>query len=249
MKKKSYTQKLKSGALLGATLACSAAAVSAASTVTNQLVNVDFDGTGGIGTSPSPRTFDGDLTSTADTGNSIAWIDSAAGNDTWNGTPDATSGSLNSLLDSTGGVTAINVSWSGFNFTYNNYGNGRSGNGVTNGPDGDGFFTSNDTTNVGSVTITGLLDGGIYNLSVIGAGDETDVHVGASTQTLAGFITPNAHNVVFNNVVATGGSITYTVDGDRSDATGGFQITKVPEPSSTALLGLSAMVLAFRRKR
>ncbi|MGB0990855.1 MAG: PEP-CTERM sorting domain-containing protein [Akkermansiaceae bacterium] len=243
--------KLKTGAIIGATVACTAVAATAATTVTGQLVNVDFDGTGGVGADPSPRTFDGDLTNGPATADSISWVDSTTGNDTWNGTIDATSGTATSLLDSTGAVTTVNVSWSGFNFTYDNYGNNRLGNTKTNGPNGDGFFTSNNNTNVGSVTISGLVDGGLYNLSVIGAGDETDVTVGGSTQTMATWnsgTNPDQY-VDFLNVVATGGSITYTVSGANSDATGGFQINAVPEPSSLSLLGLSALSLAFRRKR
>ena len=242
---------LKSTALMGSALLYSAVTATAAITVTEQLINVDFDGTGGIGVDPNPRTFDGNLASTTATGESINWVDSTAGNDTWNGTVDAVSGTLNSLNDSTGAATAVNVTWSGFNFTYDNYGNGRLGNTVTNGPNGDGFFTSNNNTNVGSVTISGLTAGALYNLTVLGAGDETDVHVGASTQTMLGWnsTTNPGQFVTFNNVVATGGSITYTVDGANSDATGGFQIVAVPEPSSVALLGLSSLALLFRRKR
>lgn len=241
----------KSGAILGAAIAYSATMATAATTVTGQLINVDFDGTGGVGASPTPRTFDGDLTSTTATGESINWVDSTAGNDTWNGSVDATSGSILSVVDSTNAVTTVNVSWSGFGFTYNNYGNNRIGNTLTNGPNADGFFTSNDSTSVGTVTISGLTAGGLYNLTVIGAGDETDVHVDGSTLTMLAWnsTTNPSQFVTFNNVVATGGSITYTIDGANSDATGGFQITAVPEPSSLSLLGLSALALTFRRKR
>ncbi|NWK55704.1 PEP-CTERM sorting domain-containing protein [Verrucomicrobiaceae bacterium N1E253] len=242
---------LKSGAFAGAALAYSAVSATAASTVTGQLVNVDFDGTGGIGAAPTPRTFDGDLANGPATADSINWVDGTAGNDTWNGTVDATSGSLNSLLDSTGGTTSVNVSWSGFNFTYNNYGNNRLGNTKTNGPNGDGFFTSNNNTSIGSVTISGLTVGGLYNLTVIGAGDATDVDVNGTTLSMETWNSTSnpSQFVTFNNVTATGGEITYTVFGPNSDATGGFQINVVPEPSSISLLGLGVLGFALRRKR
>jgi len=188
------------------------------------------------------------LASTPSTGAGVNWADGIAGNDTWNGTVDATSGNLNGLLDSTGAVTNVNVTWSGFNFTYNSYNNGRSGNGVTNGPNGDGFFTNSGT---GDVTISGLTDGAIYNLTVMGAGDEFDVTVNGSTQIISAWdsATNAEHFAVFNNITATGGSITYTIDGAANEGTGGFQINVVPEPSSVSLLGLAALSLMIRRKR
>jgi len=59
--KKNQINTLKSGMLVGATLAYSVAVAGATTIVTNQLVNVDFDGTGGGGTAPTPSSLS-DLT-------------------------------------------------------------------------------------------------------------------------------------------------------------------------------------------
>ena len=242
--------------LIGVTsLAYSAATASAATTVTGQLVNVDFNHGNNLGgANPDPVTFAGDLTaSTATYG--VNWVDTTGGNDTWNGSANnIINGSLLSLKDSTDAATTVNVSWSGFGFTYNNYPAGRDGNPAANGPDGDGIFTSSDNTSTGTVTISGLSVGGIYNLTVIGAGAESDVHLnGAAESTLlAAWTGTSPHYVEFLNVAAdVNGEIAFSVDGAASDAVGGFQITAVPEPSSAAALfgvvGLCAVALRRRK--
>lgn len=243
------------GALISS-LAC-AATVNAASTVSFQLFNVDFNGTGGPGTAPTPRTFDGDLTD-ATTAASVNWVDGTAGNDTWNGTPDnLLTGSLNGINTSAGQTSSVNVSWSGFTSGLNNYNNGRSGNPVTNGPNGDALWTPGYTD--GTVTISNLVAGALYNLTVIGGSQDTRMTVNGSFQDTGFWNSSNLDNyVVFNNVTATGGTISFTSGGGGNNSLAGFQLTAadatgevavVPEPSTFTFLGLSALGCLFRRKR
>ncbi len=245
-------KKLSSSAALAA-LALGAA--NAATVVSNQLINIDFGtaGSGGVGADPNPGHFAGDLeignVSTA-TEESVNWIDSVAGNDFWNGDGTATNDSIVGLLDSTGATTGVNVSWSGFGFSYDNYFNGRSGNLPSNGPNGDGIFTSNNNVDIGTVTFSGLVPGGLYNLTYISAFDASELTINGGTPVTVGGFGPSSGQQFweFTNVTATGGSITLTLDGERSDSLGGLQLNQVPEPSSTLLVGLAGLGLLVRRR-
>lgn len=236
-------------------MACSVA--TAATTVNNTLVNVDFNGAGGVGPNPTPRTFDGNLTtSTTATQASVNWVDNVAGNDFWNGITGSTSGSASGLLDSTGATTGINVTWSGFDFTYNNSNNTGSGQDITNGPNADGIYALAGAGTTGTVTISGLLSGATYNLTVLGAGDATEFTVNGESQFIERFEPGNQSNYVeFNEITTTGDSITISVDGiTHNKSIGGFQISEasvvaVPEVSSVLIIGLFSTGLAFVRKR
>ena len=116
----------------------------------------------------------------------------------------------------------------------------------------------------GSVTFTGLTPGGSYNLYLYSGADmnaqgrATTFTLG-STKLTAAFndavdtFAPDVNYVEFSNVVASGGSISFSYDGSpgaEADLNGIQLTTAVPEPAaaSTLLLVAGAM-LGVRRPR
>ena len=62
--------------------------------------------------------------------------------------------------------------------------------------------------------------------------------------------TDGVTHVLFSDVVATGGSITFsTSTAERAFVLSGLQIEQVPEPSAVALFGLAGLGLILRRRR
>ena len=181
----------------------------------------------------------------------------------------APNNTLTDLVDSTGAATDVDVAFgSGWAGTYAN-----NSEGVDNYLFGDRAYTT--AGGVGTFTISGLVDGGSYNLALIGsssAGFITDFTIaGAGTLTATGGSAGTTSNgplsfnegvthVLFENIVATGGAITFSTKQHIDTGSGlgssvfgvfsGLQIQAVPEPSSAALLlGLGSITLILRRRR
>ena len=128
---------------------------------------------------------------------------------------------------------------------------------------GDRIFTQ--FGNTGELTISGLIDGGKYNIALISAGGTTDYTIGATTlmataasagSNLNGALsfTPGGTHVLFNEIEATGGSITIgarQAGGSSFGVLAGLQVQSVavPEPSLLALLGIGATILLAARRR
>jgi hypothetical protein len=141
--------------------------------------------------------------------------------------------------------------------------------GAPNNLQGDRVFTANGVT--GTFTISGLDTNMNYNLALIGAsqttgGFATDFTIGGTTKTATGehetgtnangaltFVEGSSH-VLFSGISGSTGSITFTMT-DSVDGTNGvlsglqLEGVAVPEPSTTALLGLGGLALILRRRR
>ena len=138
--------------------------------------------------------------------------------------------------------------------------------GAINNLSGDRIYTTSTAT----MTISGLVDGGTYNLALLNAlGSVThaswDATIGMDTKSVSAAssapgtgngaltFTDGVTHALFSDVVATGGSITFTADytgaSGGAAALAGLQIEAVPEPSTTALLGLGGFALIFRRRK
>lgn len=112
-----------------------------------------------------------------------------------------------------------------------------------------------------AVNITGLVDGGRYNVFLYGVGDHggatTTFTIGGTPQSTTGVpggahdLTLGADYVVFENVVASSGFIGISYErADGSDgAFNGMQLVLVPEPSTGLLLGLGVLLCAWRTAR
>ena len=262
----SYITRLKTGAAIGAVgaaLAFSGASASADIVVPGQLINVDWNGNGG-GPAPgnNPGTFDGDLSNGTFTADSVNFVDSdAANNDIWNGVADAegVNASLSSVVDSAGTVVdGVTVSWAAFDGSYNNYSN--RGDDITLGPNAD-VLVGNPGNADASVTISGLVANGSYDITAIAGFNISRYTIGGSSQIAAQFGGGNNPDnfVEFSSVTASAdGDIVIGVDsavGGRFDI-GGLQITGdfgsvvgVPEPGSAAVLGVASLFGLLRRRR
>lgn len=115
------------------------------------------------------------------------------------------------------------------------------------------------------ITFSGLDDSMIYDLEFFGSRVSTstveaiwDMTTGTGGNSAATFITlpQNLTQVQWNGISPVGGNIVFTAH--TNGATGSSQrpislsagsITQVPEPSSTALLGLGGLALILRRRK
>lgn len=209
------------------------------------IINVDFQVTGGT-------TFVGE-----------GAIRPAGSGTTWNAFDISTGGlnppngeSMLNLLDEYGAATTVAVEFgTGWTGTFN-------ATGTTNPLQWDRAYTAG--ADLGTFTISGLAAGGgtTYNVALIASGDiETEFTLGGTTLTAtggsanSGFVDGVSH-VYFSDLTATGGEITFTTrasGGTGNGALAGIQIQAItqaiPEPSSTALLGLGGLALVLRRKR
>ncbi|MDB6132097.1 MAG: hypothetical protein JWM59_340 [Verrucomicrobiales bacterium] len=205
-------------------------------TVSTTLINVDFNGdVGGAAPLPTPLTFDGNLDQPGPTTASVAIVDGdSAANDFWNGWEDTDSQSSLAdqdlpLVDSHRNATPVTVRWSGFEFNYVNYTNGRdNGGGFTNGPNGDGFY--GHTTSKPTVRLGGLTPGGVYPVAAIAGGDPVKFSIGDETYDIAQWhsSTNPANWVVFESAVADSeGKIMLqvaSINGTTNFGIGGVQI-------------------------
>ena len=164
----------------------------------------------------------------------------------------------------TSGVNANNWSWSGgaIGFDLVNKSHTGSPSGVT----GDMYLEAYDSTSLGTLSqaVSGFVIGEAYTLSFdwgnrIQGADAYDFSVGIGgqvfSQTGSGLVNMTNESLSFTAGATTETiSISFNDPGVYSNTIGAldnFVITPltVPEPSSTALLGLGALGLLIRRKR
>ncbi|MEJ6780921.1 MAG: PEP-CTERM sorting domain-containing protein [Akkermansiaceae bacterium] len=160
------------------------------------------------------------------------------------------------------------LSAGGLTFTFGTGWQGSFADGAPNNLQGDRVFAP--TGFAATMTISGLDITKNYNIALIGAslntgGFETDFTIGATTKTATAapisgtgngaltFVEGDSH-VLFSGISGGTGSITFSVTDsvDPDSANGvlsGLQIEEVPEPSTTALLGLGGLALIFRRRK
>jgi hypothetical protein len=190
---------------------------------------------------------------------------------TWNSV--TSSGATGALQDSANDPTTVSVATTGYNA-----GPDLSTATPGNLPIYRSFLSSFGRPGSHTVTINGLASEGLYDIWLLSyrdiatGGTERSVGTWATTNTTSpssqlvdseadldavAFI--DGYNyVLFSNVEATvGGVISFTGDGVGSAINSerrrlhlnGLQINAVPEPSSTALLGLGGLALMLRRRR
>jgi hypothetical protein len=160
------------------------------------------------------------------------------------------------------------LSAGGLTFTFGTGWQGSFADGAPNNLQGDRVFAP--TGVAATMTISGLDITKSYNIALIGAslasvGFETDFTIGGTTKTATAapisgtgngaltFVEGDSH-VLFSGISGGTGSITFSVTDsvDPNSANGvlsGLQIEEVPEPSTTALLGLGGLALIFRRRK
>jgi hypothetical protein len=141
--------------------------------------------------------------------------------------------------------------------------------GTPNNLQGDRVFTATGVT--GTFTISGLDISMNYNLALIGpsnaaGGFGTDFTIGGDTKNATATGNPGSGNgpltftegdshVLFSGLDGSSGSITFTIIDDDADGVNGvlsglqLESVAVPEPSTTALLGLGGLALILRRRK
>lgn len=123
------------------------------------------------------------------------------------------------------------------------------------------------TTGTGALfTISGLDNSKTYNLALIASPDashDTDFTVGVTPLTATAgsagsddngalTFTDGTTHVLFSGIASSGGVITFTTGKASGSGAGvlfGLQLEAVPEPSTTALLGLGGLALILRRRK
>jgi hypothetical protein len=187
----------------------------------------------------------------------------AEGGNTWN-TGRLSSGTSSSYVDSGGNATtvALTLSWTAGGLQATNNNNGW-------GPDDltvQGTYGGNNANGANTATISGLGINQPYELLFYHAANnanETETANGVSPEDFTGITTTAdsdvyedgfgaaaGHFLYYSSVSADGsGDIVILMDGVGYETVTGFQIRSVPEPSSTALLGLGGLALMLRRRK
>ena len=235
-------------------LPIAAAALFLVTTASNAaVINVDVQGLAG---STSAENYTGG-SANGPIASGTTWNHFTAGDDPLS-TP------LTNLIDDSGAATTVAVSFgSGWSGSY--------ADGFNNNLQGDRTYTL--AAAQGMMTISGLIEGGQYNLAMItgvnGSGlfSTTFSIVGETPETATALtaaggsgngpltFTEGTTHVLFENITATDGSITFTTQSTLGSSTNyagvlaGLQIQAVPEPSSAALLGLGGLTLILRRRK
>jgi hypothetical protein len=184
----------------------------------------------------------------------------AEGGNTWN-TGSLSSGTSSSYVDSGGNATTVALTLAMA---------------PTAGTNSNGSFGPDDLTfqgtyggnggGVSTATITGLDMNQAYELlfyhaknnaneietaNGVSPEDFTGITTAANTSVYEdGFGAAAGHFLYYSSVSADGGGdIVILMDGTGYETVTGFQIRSVPEPSSTALLGLGGLALMLRRRK
>lgn len=225
-----------------------AAMIGSASAAT---VNIDFGATGAVGGNPESGTsVEGGMVWNA--------IEGVNGADLAAGTTDLSG----ALVDSTGGASTVGLSmaWSnqaGLDFSrfWDLHPADRDGDYVSLRGDNSGLFNT--------FTLTGLTPSASYDVTVYANG-ATDFRIGGTEVEVIGA----------TNASAVNDSVAYTFSGVAADGSGEIaldwghistdrganawtsmtsmsvsDVASVPEPSSTALLGLGGLALILRRRK
>ena len=179
----------------------------------------------------------------------------AQGGNTWNV---SSANSVLNLVDSGGNATTVDFTTS---MGSRNQNAGFGPDDLTN----QGYYSTNDDVNVATATISGLGINQSYELLFYHAAnnpteietangvspeDFTGITTAANTFVYAdGFGAANGHFLYYSSVSAgPSGEIEILMSGGGFETVTGFQIRSVPEPSSTALLGLGGLALMLRRR-
>ena len=220
------------------------------------VVNVDIQGTGSGNVGTGIANYTG-ASANGPIASSTTWNHFTVGGNPPNGD------SMLNLNDDSGAATTVDV-------TFGTGWLGSFADGAPNNLQGDRTFIATDVS--GDITIGGLNPGGTYNLALITgfnvAGSfSTDFTIGGTTLTANDTVgagtnangaltfTSGGTHALFSNIIADGsGDITFSTTNTAGASNGvlsGLQIeaVAVPEPSTTALLGLGGLALILRRRK
>ncbi len=179
----------------------------------------------------------------------------------WNNTA-GKSGTLNALVDSDGTTTGASVTWTSSNTWGQGTANADANDGVGDAQLARGYLDDGDP----GITITAMGLEPKYNVIIyLSSGDTNegtfqDITVNGTSYSVTGPITQYATGDgvnywdASNTITITGLTGDLSIQGptksghDRASI-GGLQIETVPEPSSTALLGLGGLALILRRRK
>lgn len=183
----------------------------------------------------------------------------------WNAST-AISSSINGAVDSSGASTGVNVSWT----SDESWSDGPAGP-TTDSKLVSGWLSMNTTSTVGTVNLSGI-SYATYDLYLYSAHDRVNLNTtfgesnGAfsdvsiteieddTTRAANPFIYVNGTNgsgnyVLIQGLTANALDLTFRNDADNRAGFAGIQVVEVPEPSSSALLGLGSLALIMRRKK
>ena len=181
----------------------------------------------------------------------------------WNNTSGA-NGTAGSLTDSTGAVTGASVTWSSAGTCGDGEANTDANNGVGNAQVARGYLDDGNGGSGVDFTVSGITyatyTAHIYFATDTNGGTYRAFDVNGTSQSTTG--TKNRYGTqpnwdATNSITVTGLTGNLVLDGLARDganrgSVAGFQIvdtTPIPEPSSTALLGLGGLALILRRRK
>jgi hypothetical protein len=123
----------------------------------------------------------------------------------------------------------------------------------------NGYYKFEDTDNATINLGAAFLSDGNYNVTIYGTvkvARDTAYTIASVSKTITntgaafdGTFTEGTNYVTFSNLSASSFSITGNQSPDDFSAINGIVITSVPEPSTTALLGLGGLALILRRRK